>query len=629
VELSEYLYLFWRRRAVISIAFLSVVITVGVYVFRLTPLYEADCKLLLIEDKSALLANSPSTDLMLQTLGQSDPVSTQIEIVRTRPILADVIALAGVVDARGRPERTDVLKVQLKVEGIRNTNLISVSYRNPNPQRAAAVINTLARVYVERNQKLNQEAIASSKAFIEGQLAIQKELVQQAGNRTLEFKKSNGIFSLEDEAQGLATAQAQLETTRIQLETQLKGAMAQKADLAAKINAPGALSDRFYAYWTTTLEQVDSQITSLMAQQKNTATQIDDLKVRLGRLPPNEAELARLVRDEKIATDIYTGLLSQYEEVRVNQAAKIASVRLIEPAVEPDTPVFPQKTKYLLLAALLGLLLGFSAAILMEHFDDSLRSLAEVKEILPYDVLGYVPYHKSRSMLFMATAPRSPVSEALRLVQANFKFKPIAQEKSFSVMVTSAMPGEGKSTLAANLCLAFAGSGSRAAVVSLDLRRPVFDVIFDRKMTKGITDYLIGESTLEDIMVGENGRGITIVPSGTVPPNPSELVSSKKVPELMRYLKEHFDVVVYDTPPITLVAETLDLARYVDGIILVVDTSIATRSALHAMNDLVSNKDLVILGTVLNNVNRRGRSYHYYGGYLHGDRYYTKPDPSR
>ena len=340
------------------------------------------------------------------------------------------------------------------------------------------------------------------------------------------------------------------------------------------------------------------------------------MKARLGRLPPKEAELARLLRDEKIATDIYTSLLSQYEEVRVNEAAKIASVRLIEPAVVPDTPVFPQKGKYLLLAAVVGLLLGFSIAIFLEHFDDSVRSLAEVKEILPYDVLGYIPYHKSQSMLFMASAPRSPVSEALRLVQANFKFKPIAREKSFSIMVTSAMPGEGKSTIAANLSVAFAGSGTRAAVVSLDLRRPVFEAIFDRKMNKGITDYLIGESTLEDIMVGEDGRGVTIVPSGTIPPNPSELVSSKKVPELIRYMKEHFDVVIYDTPPITVVAETLDLARYVDGIILVVDTSIATRNALRAMNDLVSNKDLVILGTVLNNVNRRGSSYHYYGGYF-------------
>lgn len=118
----------------IVVAFLSVVITVGIYVFRLTPLYEADCKLLLVEDRSALLAGaSPSNDLMLQTLGQSDPISTQIAIIKTRPILADVVALSGIVDARGRPVRTDVLKGQLKVEAIRNTNLISVTYREPGP----------------------------------------------------------------------------------------------------------------------------------------------------------------------------------------------------------------------------------------------------------------------------------------------------------------------------------------------------------------------------------------------------------------------------------------------------------------------------------------------------------------
>jgi capsular exopolysaccharide synthesis family protein len=138
-------------------------------------------------------------------------------------------------------------------------------------------------------------------------------------------------------------------------------------------------------------------------------------------------------------------------------------------------------------------------------------------------------------------------------------------------------------------------------------------------MTRGITDFLIGESTLEDIMVGEDARSVTIVPSGTIPPNPSELMTSKKVPQMMQYLANHFDVVVYDTPPVTLVAETLDLARYVNGLILVVDMSIITRSALRAMNELISNKDLPILGTVLNKVNRRNSSYHY-GSYYHSKR---------
>jgi Mrp family chromosome partitioning ATPase len=111
---------------------------------------------------------------------------------------------------------------------------------------------------------------------------------------------------------------------------------------------------------------------------------------------------------------------------------------------------------------------------------------------------------------------------------------------------------------------------------------------------------------------------VTIVPSGSVPPNPSELATSRKVPELMRCLAKRFDVVVYDTPPVTLVAETLDLARHVSGLILVVDMAIATRSALRAMNDLVSNKGLVILGIVFNKVAMKETSYRYGGGYYGG-----------
>jgi tyrosine-protein kinase Etk/Wzc len=622
VELREYLNLIWRRKVVILVALTSVVVAVGAYVYSVKPLFKADCKLLLVEDKSVgTVGSSVGPDLMLQTLGNADPISTQMEIIKTRPILSRVVEILGMVDENGKPVRTETLKGQLAVEAVRNTTLISIAYRDRDPARAAAVVNTLARVFIEQNQRLNQEEITSTKDFLQTQIAAQKETLAEAEKKVLDFKKSHDLFSQEKEAETLVDAQVQLEATRMRVETELKGALAQQANLIRQTTADGAVGDRFYSYWMTALEEIKGQITGLLAQQGSTNSQIAELKGRIAKLPPQEAELARLLGNEGIADQIYTTLLSKYEEVRVSEAAKIASVRLIEPAVVTDTPVYPNKKQYLLLAAVVGLLLGFSLALLLEHFDDSLRSLDELKAILPYEILGYVPYQESESMLYLSTAPQSPISEAFRLVHANLKFKPMARRKSFSMMVTSATPGEGKSTLAANLALAFATNGTRAAIVNLDLRRPVFNLIFGRTMERGITDFLIGESRLEEILVREDGQSVTIVPSGTVPPNPSELVASKKLRELMQYLAEHFDVVIYDTPPVTLVAETLELARYVDGIMLVVDTSKVTRSALRTMNELVSNKDLVIVGTVLNRVNRIGSLYRHYGGYYDGKKY--------
>ena len=150
MELREYLSLIWRRKAAIVLVFLGVVLTVAVYVFLVTPLYEADCELLLVEDKSPadLLGGSLGTDLMLQTLGKSDPIATQMEIIKTRPILSKVVELTGLVGKNGKPLGTENLKTQVKVEAVRNTNLISMKYRDRDPERSAVVINTLARVFI-------------------------------------------------------------------------------------------------------------------------------------------------------------------------------------------------------------------------------------------------------------------------------------------------------------------------------------------------------------------------------------------------------------------------------------------------------------------------------------------------
>ncbi|HET6449833.1 MAG TPA: polysaccharide biosynthesis tyrosine autokinase [Spirochaetia bacterium] len=623
--LSEVLEVVRRRGLAIVGMFLLVVASAGVYVFLATPQYEADCKLLLVEDKPLGLGlgmggAALGSDLLVQSLGKSDPIATQMEIVRTRPILDRVIELAGLTDRDGRPLTAAALRRRVRVEAVRNTNLIAVSYRSADPAQAARVVNTLARVFTERNQKLNQEELASTGAFLESQLSRQKQALAEAEQAVLDFKKRHGSFSLEEEAQALVSAQVQLEARRRELDADLSGARAVRSDLQSRMEAPGAVSDRFYSYWSTTAEQTNGQITGLLAQQDTVRAQIEGLGTSLGKLPPQEVELARLTRDESIAADLYTSLLQESEEVRMNEAAKIASIRLVEPAVVPDAPASPQKVTYLLAAACVGLLLGFCAAMILDRLDDAPRSLEEVKALLPYDILGYIPAARSGSRPWIGSDPQSAFSEAFRLVLANLRFKPAAREKRFSFMVTSATAGEGKSTLAANLSFTLGTNGTRAALVSLDLRRPSFDAIFQSPMDRGVTDYLIGESKMEEIMFREDGRSLTIIPSGSIPPNPSELVTSHRLREMIRTLSESFDVVVYDTPPITLVAETLDLSRQVNGIVLVVDLSVATRGSLKAMNELIGNKGLTILGVILNKVAGKGFHAPYYGAYRYAPR---------
>jgi capsular exopolysaccharide synthesis family protein len=602
-----------RRKWIILISVLTITSAVGLYVFLTTPIFESDCKLLLIEGSGMnMLGDMALNDMMMQSLGKSDPISTQIEIIRTRPILSKVIKIVPLKNDENDFIETKVLKKALKISAVRNTNLISVSYRNEDPFIASKVINILAKVFVEQNQKLNQEDIRAAKEFIKNQLKIHEKKLNEAESRVIAFKKVSGTVSLEQETRVKILGIAEMEAELLKLDTELKGANAKKIVMKNKIRSPGARSNSFYSYWINVLEQANIKITGLSAQRDRLQEQIITVSKDLDKLPPMATKLSQLMRDQMIAKEIYTNLLSQHEEFKISEAAKISNIKIIEPAVISKEPVFPDKKKLLVLAFLAGLLLGFGVALILEYFDDSPGSIDELKKVLHCGMLGIVPWLDQIPQLFIKEEPSSLPSESLRLIQTNLKFKGIMEQKSVSLLVTSAIPEEGKSTISINLACAFAAHGKKTVLVNLDLRRPAFEKILKRSFNKGITDYIVGDASFEEIEFKDDKLKISIIPSGTTPPNPTELISSPKMSDLINKLKNEYEVIIYDTPPVTLVAESLEVSRNVDGIILVVDVTGSMR-AVRAMSDLLEGKELPVMGFVLNKYRKGKSAYGYYG----------------
>jgi polysaccharide chain length determinant protein (PEP-CTERM system associated) len=387
---------------------------------------------------------------------------------------------------------------------------------------------------------------------------------------------------------------------------------------------------------------LEIEIQSLSAREDGLQKIVDRYNRRMNQLPEKSLELARLERSTKVGENIYLMLKEKHEEARIKEAGQIGNVRIIDQAVAPEAPIRPQKKLNALLGALLGLLLGCSLAILLDSLDVSLKTIEDV-EALKLPVLGHIPRirdgHKPSkvkgkrlepsaqgvrvaSHLLTQSAPKSPISEAYRTLRTNIQFSK-ADNPPRTMLITSAGPGEGKSTTVANLAITFSQAGSRTVLVDADFRRPVVHSVFGLPKEPGVTNYLAGKAPWEAVVRSSSVEGLDLVTCGVIPPNPSELLVSEKMKEFVAQLKSKYQTVLFDTPPVIAVTDAVVLSLLLDGVVLVASAGQTSSQGLARARSLLENVDARILGAVLNKIEAKSAygSYHYYYYYhYYGDR---------
>jgi capsular exopolysaccharide synthesis family protein len=278
------------------------------------------------------------------------------------------------------------------------------------------------------------------------------------------------------------------------------------------------------------------------------------------------------------------------------------------------TPVSPTPTRNTGLALVLGIVAGVGAAALRESLDTTVKTAEALHELTATPVLCAIPYdvRAKKAPLIIEGSARSARAEALRQLRTNLQFVNVDQPPR-TLVVTSAVPGEGKSTTACNLAIVFAEAGKRVILVDADLRRPRLAEYLGMEGAVGLTNVLAGQAAVSDALQQWGGSGITVLPSGSVPPNPSELLGSRNMAELLGALRGGFDIVIVDTPPLLPVTDAAIAASRVDGTVLVSrcgkTTAAQAREAAAAL-DAVGAR---VLGSVLNMAPANGpRTYSYY-----------------
>jgi len=290
--------------------------------------------------------------------------------------------------------------------------------------------------------------------------------------------------------------------------------------------------------------RLEIEVAALRAKRDALKGPLDDFDRQLESLPEKEMELARLTRDFQVTDHIYRMLREKYEEARITEAGEIGNVRIIDEAARPTAPIRPRTRLNLILAALMGGVLGLGAAFVLEHLDVSVKSMAEVDRYLKLPILGSIPEierqrrdgNEDRGSLTVGgmderfivhQGSKSPVSEAYRSLRTSLQFVNLDAPPR-SLLVTSALPREGKSTIATNLGVAIAISGRKVILVESDLRRPVLHETFGVEKIPGITDVLLGEVDVSTAARPTGVENLYVLTSGSIPPNPSELLGSEK-----------------------------------------------------------------------------------------------------
>ena len=429
----------------------------------------------------------------------------------------------------------------------------------------------------------------------------------------------------------------------------LKDKFRQEATKAASTDFvdPAQLSGTLF----TSKIEVETEIQSLNPK----VTALKDIVERYNRelesLPEKSLTLARLTRSAQVDEKIYIMLQEKYQESRITEVGQLGNVRIIDSAKAAKNPIRPSKKLNIILGMLVGLVLGVGWAFVLEYMDSSVRTIEDV-ERMSLSVMATIPHIKPDSgagvlailrptatdpeivaineRLIVHLQPKSPISESYRTLRTNILFTTPERPKKV-LMVTSSGPKEGKSTTVANLALTFAQMGNRTLLIDADLRKPILHDLFGLDRSIGLTNVLVGRCRLADaISVNSELPNLGVLSCGTLPPNPAELLASANMRDLLQEVKQNYAMVLIDTPPTIAVTDASILSALVDGVLLVIRSSVTEREAVVRAYEQLTRVAAPMMGAVLNGIKvddvYGSYYYYYYHRYYYGSESNQKRD---
>jgi len=533
-------------------------------------------------------------------------------------------------------------------------SMIRLSVKRTDPKLARDVANAIARSYQEQSRDNQLKEAETILKLIDQQLVSLGRQLNISEQNLQKFRIQTGLQRLSPEGSSMVDAAVALEKQRADLVIQqkrIKDFLAKPSYSAYESSVVEALPGvpeilslllelrtirnellRTYTSSHPDVIDVNDKISQLRQEVMAAAhlgihnldleiaaidQELVDSAKRLENVPEEELELARLSRSSQVNAELYSYLLQRQQEERIAQASITSNVEIINRAQLPDSPIKPNKKKNLGMGLLLGLLLGVGLTFLLDYLDQTIKDEEDVQENLNLTVLGSIPRIESavsheEGQLVTQLEPHSLSAEAFLGLRTNLHFI-VTSQKHKTIMLTSCLADEGKSTIAVNLAVTVAQTGAKTLLVGCDLRRPSLYAALDQKETPGLSDLLIGsgKGALRHI----EKLKLDFIPAGTIPPNPTQLLNSKTMQVFLEDARQKYDYVFLDVPPLLPVADALILSPWADLNVLIIEPCrVPERVAKQVVKQLKNHK-ANIAGVVLND--KSGKGAKYYGGYSH------------
>ncbi len=616
-----------------------------------------------VDVNKVLAASRPFIDEMVFKLQLRDEEGNLIK--------ADNLTRAGIVyTMKGRI----FPKPYIRISQYQGTDVLQIKATAPDAQEAMMMANTLAEIMVEQNQAQVRAEHRNARDYLEGQIRKIRKDYNTGLHKMADFKKQHQTVDLktetrlvaenmaellkekQDNVTSLAQARAKLRSLKDHLEkqspefvststlkenphikvlkknlTELRLEFAQVTSelterhprvqaMKQRMNkAESELKSEIEVYRSSApgLVALNGEIRVLEARLEGINAQIDKDLESIEGLPDRASEQANLDMELKAMPKVYSSLLDSMYQNGMAEATTLSEIRVIEPAVKPLSPAWPNKTANAAAGVIIGLVFGLGVAFIKEYLSDTIRTAEDVKLLRSTAFIGVVPRLKEEETpLISGRDPNDPFYESYRMIRTHLHLIEHMEDRPLqSILITSAGPEEGKSTTVANLGISVAREGKKVLIIDMDLRRPSLHTYFSLPNDAGVTDVLQSTISFDETIQPTRVHGLSIIPCGPPFPDPGALIESDKTGEFISQIRARFDLVILDTAPLLVKSDALLLARHVDGLVTVLESEKTTHHALCELRDILAKANIRPLGFVLNKYPVQKGKYLYHQSY--------------